>query len=163
MKRIKKRIMATTLAMGLVFASFSSVASAAVTTRGPITTDYGYGVVAHDTYLYFDNKYEAYAYIDGKALPSYTSYVDYLTGLGLTALNGPTGAAYAIISAMCQAGYGAMLESAKNNINNASTDYVYVMIQKLDNPRGGGFGYSYTYSVGTWSPWNGGPRVVPES
>lgn len=146
-----KKLLVSMLLMCLLATSFSALASAAPDPKKE-TIDYGYGVKAYNTYIYFDSKFDAYKYIDGAALPSYFSFEDYLIGAGVSLLNGYAGMVYGALSAMSQAGYGSMLERIKKDINNITGEQVSVKVTKLENPKGGGFTYSYSYSVGAWIP-----------
>ncbi|MGG0814168.1 hypothetical protein ABE142_16120 [Paenibacillus alvei] len=146
-----KKMLVTMLVMCLLATSFSALASAAPDPKKE-TVDYGYGVKAHNTYIYFDSKYDAYKFIDGASLPSYYAYKDFLVGLGISIGNGAASIIYGVFSAMTQAGYAAMLERAKADIDNVTGEQVSVKVTKWENPRGGGLEYTYTYSVGAWMP-----------
>lgn len=146
-----KRFLVTMLVVCLMSTSFSALASAAPDPKKE-TVDYGYGVKAHNTYMYFDSKYEATRFIDGAALATHSAYRDFLIGLGISVGSGVTSIIYGVFSAMTQAGYTAMLERAKNDIDNITGEQVSIKVTKWENPRGGGMEYTYTYSVGAWMP-----------
>lgn len=154
MRKLKKMLVAL-LVVSILTVSMASVAYAAPT---PTSTynDYGYGVVITTYTFYFDNKYEALAFIDGCESPNYYQAVEYLLGAGIASLSTIAGCsifgtAFGLILLANNMGYGAMLDNAKSGINSASSQHVTVTVNHVENARTGGYGYMSTYySVGTW-------------